>query len=45
MIMLPLSGTGFQLVIHDGEKKLLGLKAGAIEAILIPLQYPLRVER
>jgi len=45
MIMLLLSGTGFQPVIHGGEKKPRRLKARAIEAILIPLEYPLPVER
>jgi hypothetical protein len=45
MIMLLLSGTGFQPVIHGGEKTPRGLKAHVIEAILISLQYSLHVER
>ena len=45
MIMLLLSGTGFQPVIHGEEKKPHELKAHAIEAILNSLQHSLPVER
>jgi len=44
-MMLLLSGTGFQPVIHGGEKKPHRLKARATEVILMPFQYPLPVKR
>ena len=45
MIMLLLNGSGFQPVIHGGEKKPRRLKAHALEAILIPLEYSLPIKR
>ena len=45
MIMLLSIGTGFQPAIHGTEKKPRRLKARANQTILIPLEYPLPVER